>query len=120
MRTGVNRKNREELGEVFTPDELVDQILDNLDPELFTNPEKTFCDPTCGNGQFLYAVLQRKMANGIDHRTALLTIFGVDINPDNVNECRERLLMNDHRYTHIVNQNIKVADATTYDFEFDK
>lgn len=119
MRTGVNRKNREELGEVFTPDELVDQILDNLDPELFCDPKKTFCDPTCGNGQFLYAVLQRKMANGIDHRTALETIFGVDINPDNVNECRKRLLMGQPGLTNIVNSNIIVADATTYDFNFE-
>ena len=119
MRTGVNRKNREEFGEVFTPDELVDQILDSLDPELFSNPKKTFCDPTCGNGQFLFAVLERKMSNGIDHRTALETIFGVDINPDNVNECRKRLLMDQAELTHIVNCNIIVADATTYDFNFD-
>ena len=48
-------------GEVFTPTPLVQEILDQLDPVLFTDPAKTFIDPSCGDGQFLSEVLIRKL-----------------------------------------------------------
>ena len=39
--------------EVFTPPELVNQMLDMLPAELWQNPEARFLDPVCKSGEFL-------------------------------------------------------------------
>lgn len=105
-------------GEVFTPTILVQDILDGLDPNLFTDPTKTFLDPSCGDGQFLGEVLIRKVENGIDFETALGSIYGVDLMEDNVELCRERLLCCREDLRHIVERNIVCHDALTYDYSF--
>ena len=104
--------------EVFTPTPLVQEILDTLDPALFSDPSKTFLDPSCGDGQFLGEVLIRKMENGIDFETALSTIYGVDLMQDNVDLCRERLLCGREDLRHIVEKNIVCHDGLTYDYSF--
>ena len=106
-------------GEVFTPTNLVRQILDKFDQSIFINPTKTFLDPSCGDGQFLGEVLIRKMENGIDFETALSTIYGVDLMQDNVDLCRERLLCGQEHLRHIIEQNIVCADALRYHYRFD-
>ena len=77
--------------EHFTPSELVQNMIDSLPEELFTDPTKTFIDPACGDGQFLGEVLIKKLENGIDLNTALDTLYGVDIMRDNVDLCKKRL-----------------------------
>lgn len=104
--------------EVFTPTDLVNEVLDQLPPELFVDPSKTFIDPACGDGQFLTEVLIRKVANGIDFETALSSIYGVDLMPDNVEQCRERLLCGQEHLRHIVKRNIVCHNALTYDYSF--
>lgn len=106
--------------EVFTPTDLVQKLLDELPLELFTDPSKTFLDPSCGDGQFLGEVLIRKMENGIGFETALGSIYGVDLMEDNVNLCRERLLCGCEKYRHIVEQNIVCADGLRYHYRFDR
>lgn len=100
-------------GEVFTPTPLVNEMLDKLPPEVFTDASKTFLDNSCGNGQFLAAVLERKLKNGIEFQTALKTIFGVDIDQKNVDECKKRLSLgnNDIEVIDILDHNIICADA---------
>jgi hypothetical protein len=105
-------------GEVFTPTPLVQEVLDKLPQELFTDPTKTFLDNSCGDGQFLSEVLIRKMENGIDFETALSAIYGVDLMEDNVALCRERLLCGQAHLAHIVEKNIVCHDALTYDYSF--
>ncbi len=104
--------------EVFTPTTLVQQTLDKLPIDAFIDPTKTFIDNSCGDGQFLGEVLIRKMENGIDFETALSTIYGVDLMPDNVALCRERLLCGQEHLRHIVEKNIVCADALTYNYTF--
>jgi type I restriction-modification system DNA methylase subunit len=106
-------------GEVFTPTPLVQEILDTLDQEMFVNPAKTFLDPTCGDGQFLGETLIRKMENGSTFEQALSTIYGVDLMPDNVKLCQDRLLCGREDLRHIVEQNIVCADALRYHYRFD-
>lgn len=105
-------------GEVFTPTPLVQEILDQLDPSVFSDPSKTFLDPTCGDGQFLGEVLIRKMENGSTFEQALSTIYGVDLMQDNVDLCRERLLCGREDLRHIVEKNIVCHDGLTYDYTF--
>ena len=106
-------------GEVFTPTDLVQEVLDEMKQEQFTDTTKTFLDPSCGDGQFLGEVLIRKMENGSTFEQALSTIYGVDLMPDNVKLCRERMLCGREDLRHIVEQNIICADALRYHYRFD-
>lgn len=119
--SGVDRdKTRiRQSGEVFTPTPLVQEILDQLPAEQFSDPAKTFLDPSCGDGQFLSEVLIRKLEAGSTFEQALSTIYGVDIMPDNVALCRDRLLCGQEHLREIVERNIVCADALKYHYRFD-
>jgi len=106
-------------GEVFTPTELVQEILDKMPKTLFKDLNKTYIDNFCGDGQFLGEVLIRKVENGIDFEQALSTIYGVDLMQDNVDLCRERLLCGQEHLRPIVEKNIVCADALRYHYRFD-
>ena len=106
-----------QLGEVFTPTELVLEMIEQL-PALVFRDGKTYLDPACGNGQFLAAIAIIKRERG--HKEVLATIFGVDISLKNVNEARARLLAicgNTQRNRTIVNFNIRRADALKFNFD---
>lgn len=45
--------------EVFTPPEVVNQMLDMLPQELFSNPDTKFLDPACKTGVFLREIAKR-------------------------------------------------------------
>ena len=106
-------------GEVFTPTPLVQEILDNISLDQFTDPTKTFLDNSCGDGQFLGEVLIRKMENGSTFEEALNTIYGVDIMIDNVDLCRERLLCGQNHLRHIVEKNIQCRDGLKFGYNFE-
>ena len=106
-------------GEVFTPTPLVQEILDQLPPEQFADSTKTFLDPSCGDGQFLAEVLIRKMEAGSTFEQALSTIYGVDLMPDNVKLCQDRLLCGQEHLRPIIERNIVCCDALVYDYKFD-
>lgn len=107
--------------ECFTPSDICMEIInefEKFDSLLFQDQTKTFLDPSCGDGQFLGEVLIRKVENGIDFAVALSTIYGVDLMPDNVKLCQDRLLCGREDLRHIVERNIVCADALTYNYTF--
>ena len=109
-------------GEIFTPTSRVQKELDKIqkhEPNAFADRIRTFIDPGCGDGQFLGEVLIRKMENGSTFEQALSTIYGVDLMPDNVKLCQDRLLCGREDLRHIVEQNIVCADALRYHYRFD-
>src|ERR1035441_4067945 len=127
------RRSKERIkktGEVFTPIPLVQEILDKLPEGVWNDPSKTFLDNSCGVGNFLLCVIGRKLEHGHTIEQALSTTFGVELMPDNVEECRKRLLglaaLHDEitlpeaqvKYGMIVQRNIVCADALTYDYSF--
>jgi len=126
--SGVERdKHRvKQTAEVFTPTELVQEMLDKLeeqDPTLFSDPTKTFLDDSCGDCQFLSEVVIRKMEkSGCDLIQALSTTYGVEFMEDNVMECRKRLAgpKPTDEILQIVESNIVHHDALTYDYSFEK
>ena len=51
-----------DLGEVFTPIETVQAMLDLLPPPMWAvHPSPIFLEPACGDGNFLVAILDRKL-----------------------------------------------------------
>ena len=121
--SGIERDTlrTKQTAEVFTPTELVQNILDNMNQELFENPEKTFLDNSCGDGQILSEVVIRKMErSGCTLEQALSTTYGVDIMSDNIELCRKRLQGPNptESIIKILNNNIVCADALEYDYSF--
>ena len=105
--------------EVFTPTWLVQEMLDQLPQDQFDDPSKTFLDNSCGDGQILSEVLIRKMEHGSTFEQALSTIYGVELMPDNVKLCHDRLLCGQEHLRPLVERNIVCADSLKYHYRFD-
>lgn len=74
--------------EVFTPPEIVNQMLDMLPQELFRDPTATFLDPACKSGVFLREIAKRLLVGLEDQIPELQTrikhifkkqVFGIAI-----------------------------------------
>lgn len=125
--SGVDRDKLriKQTAEVFTPRQLVTEILHKLEqenPELFSDPTKTFIDNSCGDGEFLGEVVIMKMEkSGCSLEQALSTIYGVDLMEDNVEECRKRLSGPNptENILKIVKKNIVCHDGLTYNYNFE-
>lgn len=90
-------------GEVFTSKREVNAMLDLVKQET-ERIESRFLEPACGTGNFLAEILRRKLdvvkkryskSQHEYERNALVavsSIYGIDIQEDNVQQCRERLL----------------------------
>ena len=101
------KKRRRKTSEVFTPNSLVNDILNKL-PEEVWKEEKTFFDPACGNGNFLIWILSRKISKGNLPIEALKTVYGTDIKQDNIRECRLRLLKVISLFEDVEEEHIKI------------
>jgi hypothetical protein len=103
-----SRDRVRDLAEVYTHKREVDAMLD-LVSDMFPsdddpgNTDRTFFEPACGSGNFLEAILHRKLAfvttrrygrgERYEHRIlrCLASIYGIDISADNVDESRYRM-----------------------------
>ncbi len=97
-----SKKRVADHGEVFTSEREVNAMLDLVKHET-ERIESRFLEPACGTGNFLVEILRRKLTI-VDNRyksnrvewelyavLAVTSIYGIDLLPDNVSECRERL-----------------------------
>ena len=116
---------KKKTAEIFTPIELVQEILDKLPKEVWQE-DKTFCDPAAGNGNFLVEVYKYKVEKGHDPTKALETIYGVELMKDNVDELKYRLYQMAKEYNvprkeaqRILKKNIVCANALEFDWEFE-
>lgn len=132
---GIEREGRQEdTHEFFTPTALVQQGLDQFSPDTW-NVGMNFLENSCGDGQILSEVLIRKLQElerrenrkitNNDFKAALESLYGVDLMPDNVVRCRERLLCGFNGrdktkpdYSKIVEQRIVCDDGLKYEFKF--
>lgn len=99
----VKSKERvKDFGEVFTNPREVKAMLDLVKEESYKIDSK-FLEPACGNGNFLIEILERKIKTVSEisqnkqewislSLVAVSSIYGIDIQRDNVEEAVERLL----------------------------
>ncbi len=83
-----------DFGEVFTPAHIVKDMCDLVPAEMWVSVDTTFLEPACGTGNFLAEILARKLElckNWQDGLIALKSVYGIDIQMDNVIEARQRL-----------------------------
>lgn len=96
-----SKKRVADYGEVYTNEREVNAMLDLISDEA-CNITSTFLEPACGNGNFIIEILKRKMRTvqalsntswklAVNTLKAVSSIYGVDIQADNVDECRERV-----------------------------
>jgi hypothetical protein len=90
-------------GEVFTPEWLVDAMLDLVKDET-ERLDSRFLEPACGSGNFLTKILKRKLAtveikyskSDFDRKhyalLSLMCIYGIELLEDNIGECKANLL----------------------------
>ncbi len=108
-------------GEVLTPPHIVEAMLDLVQQET-ERIDSRFLEPACGTGNFLVEVLRRKLQvvkkryarSQLDYERyavlAVSSIYGIDILPDNAEECRQRLYqMFDEFYTDLFGAKAKTA-----------
>lgn len=124
-------------GEVFTPAWMVEAMLELVRDETH-RIDSRFLEPACGSGNFLVQVLQRKLAavelkygrSDFERRhyalLALMCIYGIELLPDNIAECRANLLdifaeylkLDEaaelyHAASHVLSLNLVHGDALT-------
>lgn len=124
-------------GEVFTPAWMVEAMLDLVKGET-ERIDSRVLEPACGSGNFLVQVLRRKLAavelrygkSDFERRHfalfALMCVYGIELLPDNIVECRANLLdvfaeylalaPSDELYGaafHVLSQNLVHGDALT-------
>lgn len=98
-----SRQRVADHGEVFTPEWLVEAMLDLVKGES-ERIDSRFLETACGSGNFLVKVLARKLAtvevkygkSEFEKRhfslLAVMCIYGIELLPDNVAECRQNML----------------------------
>ena len=90
-----SKKRVKDFAEVYTPHFIVKDMCDLIPSEIWENIESSFLEPSCGTGNFLAEIYSRKLErckNEKDGLKALNSIYGVDIQSDNVAESRLRLV----------------------------
>ena len=124
-------------GEVFTPEWLVEAMLDLVKDET-ERLDSRFLEPACGSGNFLTKILKRKLA-AVELRYAksefdrkhyallsVMCIYGIELLKDNISECQTNVLevltsylnldTEDELYrsaSYVLSQNIVHGDALT-------
>ena len=99
-----SKKRVQKHGEVFTPSWMVQKMLDTPGiKEACENISATFLEPSAGDGNFLQAILERKLSAVImqyDERSwktksliALSSIYGIELLEDNLEVARSRMFL---------------------------
>ena len=124
-------------GEVFTPQWLVEVMLDLVKDET-ERIDSRFLESACGSGNFLVQILRRKLAtvelkygkSDFEKRhyalLALMCIYGIELLADNIAECCAKMLEifaeylnldeSDELYraaSYVLSQNLVHGDAMT-------
>ena len=118
--------------EVFTSAREVNAMLDLVKDET-ERIESRFLEPACGNGNFLAEVLRRKLnvvskmykRNQIQYERsafiAVSSIYGLDIQQDNIIECKKRLFdIFDSEYTNLFKKTCKEKLRSSIQYVLEK
>lgn len=98
-----SRKRVADHGEVFTPSWMVEDMLNLVQTES-QRIDSRFLEPACGSGNFLGAVLLKKLetvhkrygSSEFEKRHnalfSLMCVYGIELLEDNIIECKENLI----------------------------
>lgn len=119
-----SRQRVADHGEVFTPEWLVEEML-NLVKEETERIDSRFLEPACGSGNFLVQILRRKLA-AVERKygqsdferkhyalLATMCIYGIELLVDNIAECRANMLEIFAEYLNL-NETDEIYRAASY------
>jgi len=109
-----SKERIKDLGEVFTPESYVEEMLDLLardQRDLWSSEEISFFEPCSGHGNIVIAIYKRRLEGIYKKATkqglckikgapfyavanAINTLWAIDIDPKNIENCRSRVLVN--------------------------
>ena len=125
------RKNRhntsiKDTHEFFTPYSIIKRMGDKIQDSDWADPTKTFLESSFGNGQFVVYIVWNRIQHGVDWQTALKTLYGVELQLDNVLECHDRVIdlltklgieFDERTARKIMKKNLVCSDFFKWDFE---
>ena len=94
MKQIKSKERVNKFAEVFTAPREVKAMCDLIPPDLWKDIVTTYLEPACGNGAFLKEILTRKLSYCVTPAQglcALESIYGIDIQSDNVDESKQAL-----------------------------
>lgn len=119
-----SRQRVTDHGEVFTPPDLVNSMIDLVGDEA-SRIESRILEPACGSGNFLVPILERKLETvrgrygsiGFEAQhhvlVALMSVYGIELLLDNVSECRANLVAVVERFLGVEQGDECIRAATT-------
>ncbi len=119
------RKGNKGTQEFFTPYSIIKKMADKIPDEDWSDPEKTFLEPSFGDGNFVCYIIWNRIQHGIDWQTALNTLYGLELMEDNVNETKDRVLnlldqiditYDENTAREIMDRNLVCADFFKWNF----
>ena len=122
----ARRKTGKKTQEFFTPYSIVKRMCDKIQDSDWADPAKTFLESSFGNGQFVVYIVWNRIQHGIDWQTALKTLYGVELQLDNVLECHDRVIdlltklgieFDERTARKIMKKNLVCSDFFKWDFE---
>jgi hypothetical protein len=93
-----NIENKKKNGEVFTPEFLIEEMLDKLPKKVWSNPDLKWFDPAVGVGNFMIFVYYRltnglrdKIKNSLKRKAHIIKnmLYMSELNPVNIQECKK-------------------------------
>ena len=124
------RKNRRSgssgTQEFFTPYTIVKHMCDKISEADWSNPEKTFLEPSMGDGNFVIFIIYNRIQHGVSWKDALSTLYGVELMSDNVQETKDRIIslllemeiqFDKAEALKIMDHNLVCSDFFKWDFE---
>jgi hypothetical protein len=104
-----SRARIKDLGEVFTPESYVEDMLTLLGKDkrgLWADEDTAFFEPSCGHGNIVISIYRKRLeaiykkaqTNGVRDAAyyavanAINTLWAIDIDSKNINQCRTRVV----------------------------
>jgi len=101
-----------ETQEVFTPMDLVENMVNDIPEEMLKDPSSTFLDNSAGSGNFIVALKNKLLQYHSEEHVINHMLYAVELMEDNHKELCDRVgVSTDH--PHYI-----CADALEYDYSF--
>ena len=110
----LNEKERKKLGQVWTPYSIIVKMLDKVEPSHWKDETRTQLDPTMGTGNFVIAMLYRRIVEyKQDPLKALKNTYGVELDQKTLDYAHKRI---EKFMEHFTNSKKKVHEIVMKNF----
>ena len=110
----LDEKERKKLGQVWTPYSIIVKMLDKVEPSHWKDETRTQFDPTMGTGNFVIAILYRRIVEyKQDPLKALKNMYGVELDQKTLDYAHKRI---EKFMAHFTNSKKKVHEIVMKNF----